>query len=137
MPNTESFTAKYKPTFDQERDEWVLRVPSSSVMLKRDGSYEVRLPIYAGRALAVGGNILRPIRKVYRDWLLAEQGGLCPECHKGAKPDDDWNLDHQPPMASPESKFIDYAKATSNRVIHRGCDPAQQSRSRVNSHRTT
>jgi hypothetical protein len=129
MPNTESFTAKYKPTFDPERDEWSLQVPSSAVTLKQDGSYEIRLPLYASRALAVGGNILRPKRKEYRDWLLAQQGGLRAACGQGARPDDQWNLDHQPPMASPESKFIDFAKATSNRVIHRGCDPAQLSRS--------
>jgi len=62
MANSESFTSRYKPMFDQERDEWVLQVPSSAVTRKSKDFYEVRLPVYASRALAIGGNILRNLR---------------------------------------------------------------------------
>ena len=47
MANSESFTSRYKPMFDQERDEWVLQVPSSAVTRKSKDFYEVRLPVYA------------------------------------------------------------------------------------------
>lgn len=128
MAKNESFTSRYKPTFDQERDEWVLQVPSTAVIRKSDDFYEVRLPVYASRTLAIGGNILRNLRKQYREWLLGQQGGLCAVCSKGAEPGNPWNLDHQPPLAEPSSKFIDYTRVTQNRVIHHRCDPAQQSK---------
>ena len=54
MVKDESFTSKYKPAFDQERDEWILQVPNNAVTRKSDEFYEVRLPVYAGRALAIG-----------------------------------------------------------------------------------
>jgi len=76
MAKSESFTSRYKPTFDQKQDEWVLQVPSSAVIRKSKDFYEVRLPIYAGRALAIGGNILRNLRKEYRAWLLEQQNLL-------------------------------------------------------------
>jgi hypothetical protein len=57
---SESFTSKYKAEFNEKTDEWVLQVPRSAVALKPNGFYEVRLPLYASRALAIGGNILRP-----------------------------------------------------------------------------
>ena len=123
-----SFTLRYNPRFDQERDEWVLQIPAGAVIRKSADCYEVRIPVYAGRALAVGGNILRPLRRKYRDWLLNEQRGLCAICGKPAEPDNPWNLDHQPPLAAPGSKFIDYEKVTQNRVIHRNCDPDQTSK---------
>ena len=123
-----SFAFRYSPRFDQERDEWVLQVSTRAVIRRSADCYEVRLPVYAARALAVGGNILRPLRKKYRDWLLNEQRGLCAICGKPAEPDNPWNLDHQPPLAAPGSKFIDYRKVTQNRVIHRNCDPDQTSR---------
>ena len=122
---SESFVSKYKPRFDQEQDEWVLQVPANSVRQNSDNSYEIRLPLYASRALAIGGNILRNPRKEYRDWLLNQQGGICDKCHEGAKLDNPWNLDHRPPLAEPGSKFIDYARITQNRVIHHKCDPDQ------------
>ena len=127
----ESFMSRYKPAFDQEKDEWVLQVPNSAVTRRSDDFYEVRLPIYAGRALAIGGNILRNPRREYRDWLLEQQGGVCAICGKGAESDNSWNLDHQPALAQPGSKFIDYARVTQNRVIHRQCDPAQRSKKRT------
>jgi hypothetical protein len=123
-----SFTLRYNLRFDQERDEWVLQIPAGAVIRKSADCYEVRLPVYAGRALAVGGNILRPLRKKYRDWLLNEQHGLCAICGKPAEPYNPWNLDHQPPLATPGSKFIDYEKVTQNRVIHQNCDPDQISK---------
>jgi hypothetical protein len=123
-----SFAARYNPRFDQERDEWVLQIPAGAVTRTSANCYEVRLPVYAGRTLAVGGNILRPVRKKYRDWLLSEQRGLCAICGKPAEPDNPWNLDHQPPLATPGSKFIDYRRVTHNRVIHRNCDPDQTSK---------
>jgi len=130
MSKSGSFTSRYKPVFDQERDEWVLQVPSSAVTRQSDDFYEVRLPVYAGRALAIGGNILRNLRKEYRNWLLDQQCGVCAVCGRGAKPDDPWNLDHQPALVEPGSRFIDYARVTQNRVIHQQCDPAQRSKKR-------
>lgn len=124
----ESFASRYNPRFDQERDEWVLQIPAGAVTRKSADCYEIRLPVYAARTLAVGGNILRPLRKNYRDWLLNEQRGLCAICGKPSEPANPWNLDHQPPLATPGSKFIDYEKVTQNRVIHRNCDPDQTSR---------
>lgn len=125
----ESFSLTYRLRFDQDRDEWILQIPANAVMRKSADCYEVRLPVYASRALAVGGNILRPLRKKYRDWLLNEQSGRCAICGKPAEPDNPWNLDHQPSLAASGSKFIDYERATQNRVIHRDCDPAQTSKS--------
>jgi hypothetical protein len=123
-----SFMLRYNPRFDQERDEWILQIPAGEVIRKSVDFYEVRLPVYASRALAIGGNILRPMRKKYRDWLLNEQRGSCAICGKGAETDNPWNLDHQPALADLGSKFIDYEKVTRNRVIHRNCDPAQTSK---------
>lgn len=130
MAKSGSFTSRYKPTFDKEQDEWILQVPSNAVTRRSKYSYEVRLPVYASRALAIGGNILRNLRKEYRDWLLCQQGGVCAVCGEGAKTDDQWNLDHQPPLAEPGSRFIDYARVTQNRVIHHNCDSAQRSKKR-------
>lgn len=127
-PKDKSFTSRCNPQFDEKRDEWILQVPAGAVTRKSAGYYEVRLPVYASRALAVGGNILRPLRKKYRDWLLNEQRGLCAVCGKPAEPGNPWNLDHQPPLAESGSKFIDYEKATQNRVIHQNCDEAQTPR---------
>lgn len=124
-PASESFTTRYKPSFNEKRDEWVLRVPSGAVTRISNRFYEVRLPLYASRALAIGGNILRLRREKYRDWLLEKQGGICKKCLKGPKPNNPWNLDHQPPLSKPGSKFIDYERVTQNRVIHSKCDPAQ------------
>jgi hypothetical protein len=84
----------------------------------------------ASRALSIGGNILRNLRKQYRDWLLSQQGGVCAICDEGAKLDNPWNLDHQPALVEPGSKFIDYARVTQNRVIHHQCDSAQMSKKR-------
>lgn len=122
--------SRYQPKFDQEKDELVLRVPNRAVTRRSDNFYEVRLPVYAGRALAIGGNILRNPRKKYRDWLLEQQGGKCAICGKGVKPDNHWNLDHQPPLSQLGSKFIDYERTTKNRVIHHRCDSAQNPRKR-------
>ena len=120
-----SFTSIYKPVFLDDKNEWVLQIPIASVK-KRTKYYEVRLPLYASRALAIGGNILRPLRKKYRDWLLSQQGGVCAICGKGAQEGNYWNLDHQPPMADASNyRFIDYARITQNRVIHHKCDIAQ------------
>jgi hypothetical protein len=126
MANRESFTSKYKPQFDQQHDEWILQVPSNAVTRRSDDCYEVRLPVYASRALAIDGNILRNPRKEYRDWLLAQQGSVCALCGKGDEPGNPWNLDHQPPLAEPGSRFVDYGRVTQNRVIHRECDSAQR-----------
>jgi hypothetical protein len=43
---------------------------------------------------AIGGNILRNLRKQYREWLLAQWGGVCAICGEGTKPDNPWNLAH-------------------------------------------
>jgi len=131
MPDNESFMSRYKPTFDQEKDEWVLYVPQSSVSQNADGSFEVRLPVYAGRALAIGGNKLRNLRREYREWLLEQQEGKCAICGKGVQSDNPWNLDHQPPLAQIGSKFIDYERITQNRVIHGHCDPDQMAKKRT------
>ncbi len=128
MVKSGSFISKYKPTFDQEHDEWILQVPSRTVTRRSNDFFEVRLPVYAGRALAIGGKILRNLRNKYRDLLLDQQGGVCAVCGKGAKPSDPWNLDHQPALVEPGSRFIDYARVTQNRVIHNHCDPAQRSK---------
>jgi hypothetical protein len=130
MEKSGSFTSRYNPTFDQEQDEWILQVPSNAVKRISNDFYEVRLPVYASRALAFGGNILRNLRKEYRDWLLDQQGGICAVCGEGAKIGDPWNLDHQPALAEPGSRFIDYARVTQNRVIHHHCDSAQTSKKR-------
>ena len=130
MAKSESFNSRYEPTFDQEHDEWVLQVPSRAVIRKSDDFYEVRLPVYAGRALATGGNILRNLRKKYRGWLLNQQGDVCAICGGSAELGNPWNLDHQPALIEPSSKFIDYARVTQNRVIHQQCDPAQRSKKR-------
>ena len=131
IAKNESFMSRYKPTFDQENDEWVLQVPNSAVTRKSGDLYTIRLPVYAGRALAIGGNILRNLRREYRDWLLEQQGGECAICGKSTEPGNDWNLDHQPALAQPDSKFIDYGRVTKNRVIHHQCDPAQRSKKRT------
>ena len=110
----------------EDDNEWVLQLPAKSVNKKPDGNYEVHLPVYAARALAVGGNILRLKRIAYRDWLLNKQGGVCAICGKGYEVGNEWNLDHQPLLADlVNSKFIDYKGVTKNRVIHKKCDSAQ------------
>lgn len=128
MTKIGSFTSRYKPKFDPEQDEWILQVPGCDITLKTNNLYEVRLPVYVSRALAIGGNILRKQRKEYREWLLGQQGQVCAICGKGTERGNPWNLDHQPPLAEPGSKFIDYARVTRNRVIHQKCDPAQKSK---------
>ena len=128
MKNNTSFTSKYKPVFDQEQDEWILQVPTTAVTRYSKDLYYVRLPVYASRSLAIGGNIIRNLRKEYREWLLDKQGGVCAICGKGTEPGNPWNLDHQPPLAEPHSRFIDYARITQNRVIHQRCDSAQRSK---------
>ena len=130
MPITNPVRIEYDPDFDQSTDEWILRVPKRAVHQKEDGSYEIRLPIYLTRTyLSPGGAILRPLRKKYRDWLLANQGGKCEECGEGKDVSKGrWTLDHQPPMRQVNSKYIDYAQATGNRVIHQRCDEAQTSK---------
>jgi len=40
MAKNESFTTRYKPTFDQERDEWILQVPRIAVIRKSEDFYE-------------------------------------------------------------------------------------------------
>ena len=132
MTKDNSFMSRYKPVFDQERDEWILQVPAGAVTQRSNDLYEVRLPVYASRTMAIGGNILRNIRKEYRGWLLGKQGGVCAVCGKGAEPGNPWNLDHQPPLAKPGSRFIDYARKTQNRVLHQNCDPAQKSKITAN-----
>lgn len=121
----ESFRFRYNLEFDKNRDEWILLVPSADVKASPNGSYEVRLPVYASRAMAIGGNILRKLRKEYRVWLLGEQNGQCAICGHGAELGNPWNLDHQPPLSHIGSRFIDYERKTQNRVIHRSCDSAQ------------
>jgi len=128
MVKNESFMSRYKPFFDQEQDEWILQVPANAITRRSNKLYEVRLPLYASRAIAIGGNTLRKMRKEYREWLLNEQGGVCAICGGGAQSGNPWNLDHQPPLAMHGSKFIDYKKKTQNRVIHQSCDPAQKSK---------
>jgi hypothetical protein len=120
-----SFNSSYNPEFKD--NEWIITVPNNRVLQMESGYCEVHLPIYTSRALAIGGNILRPLRKKYRNWLLNEQGNICPVCGEGYKPGKEWewNLDHQPPLADPNCRFIDYEKVTRNRVIHHKCDNAQ------------
>jgi len=122
-----SFNSIYKPVFSEKDNEWILEIPKEAVTRKSNGNFDVRLPVYAARALAVGGNILRPKRKEYRDWLLSQQGGTCAICGEGYKPGKEWewNLDHQPLLSDLiNSRFIDYERVTNNRVIHHKCDSA-------------
>ena len=128
MAGSGSFTSKYNLKFDKELDEWIFQIPSTAVKAHSDGSYEVRLPVYASRAMAIGGNILWNLRREYREWLLKEQSGVCAICGKGAELGNPWNLDHQPPLSEPGSRFIDYDRKTRNQVIHQKCDPAQRSK---------
>jgi hypothetical protein len=127
MPIENPIRNLYRPRLDQKTDEWVVFVPSSKVSKRVDGNYEVRLPLYLTRTyLSIGGAILRPIRRKYRDWLLAQQNGKCAEC--GCSSDHTkgyWTLDHQPPLSQSGAKFIDYERTTKNRVIHQSCDKAQ------------
>jgi 5-methylcytosine-specific restriction endonuclease McrA len=127
MPASNPIRVKYQPNFDDRTDEWVVSIPSNKVRRLGNGSYKVRLPLYLTRTyLSIGGAILRPLRRRYRDWLLAEQGEKCAECGLGARADKGyWTLDHVPPLSQPGSKFIDYDKSTGNRVIHQNCDKAQ------------
>ncbi len=127
MPTENPIRSEYQPQFDQKTDEWILHVPSGKVCKKEDGYYEVRLPLYLTRTyLSIGGAILRPMRRQYRDRLLDQQKGKCAECGLGSDPTKGyWTLDHQPPLRQPGSKFIDYERATENRVIHQTCDKAQ------------
>jgi len=121
----ESFVSKYKVSFDEKQNCWMLRIPQEDVTQVTDGSYYVRLPAYASYVLQPGGNILRPLTQKYKAFLLKKQGEVCAVCGQGRRDRDDFCLDHQPPMANPKSKLIDYDGKTSNRVIHRSCDPAQ------------
>ena len=127
MPTKNLIRSTYEPSFDEKREDWVVRVPRERVLEREDGSYEVRLPIYLTRTyLSPGGAILRPKMQRYRDWLLAKQGEKCAICglgfdnSKGVR-----TLDHQPPISQQGSKFIDYELHTQNRVIHQSCDKAQ------------
>jgi hypothetical protein len=130
MPASNPVRVKYQPRFDDKTDEWIVRIPSKKVRMVENGSYEVRLPFYLTRTyLSIGGAILRPLRKRYRDWLLAKQGKKCAECGLGASSDKGhWTLDHEPPLSQSGSKFIDYDGSTGNRVIHQSCDKAQTRR---------
>ncbi len=127
MPTENPIRKLYQPRLDQKTDEWILHVPSSQVSEKVDGNYEVRLPLYLTRTyLSIGGAILRPPRRKYRDWLLTQQSGKCAECGLSSDPTKGyWILDHQPPLSQSGAKFIDYERATGNRVIHQSCDKAQ------------
>jgi hypothetical protein len=127
MPVSNPIRVKYQPRFDDKTDEWIVRIPRKKVRMEEDGFCEVRLPLYLTRTyLSIGGAILRPLRRRYRDWLLAKQGKKCAECGLGDSADKGhWTLDHEPPLSQPGSKFIDYAGATKNRVIHQSCDKAQ------------
>ncbi len=126
----QTFKSIYNPKFDENSDELILQIPKQAVIQKSEEYYEVRLPVYAGRSLAMGGYILRTPRNKYRKWLLEQQGGVCAICGKGYEPDNEWNLDHQPALAEAGSKFIDYNKVTKNRVIHHNCDIAQKAKKR-------
>jgi hypothetical protein len=130
MIKPSSFNSQYKPEF--KNNEWILQMPSNAVIQKSLNLYEVHLPVYVSRILAVGGNILRPLRKEYREWLLNQQRGVCAICGEGSKQGKEWewNLDHQPPLSDPNSKFIDYERTTNNRVIHHKCDSAQNKKSK-------
>jgi len=128
----ESFVSKYKVSFDEKQNNWMLRIPQEDVAQIADGCYCVRLPAYASYVLQPGGNILRPLTRKYKVFLLKKQGEVCAVCGQGRRDGDDFCLDHQPPMADPDSKLIDYAGKTANRVIHRSCDPAQNKKITVN-----
>jgi hypothetical protein len=54
MAKSDSFSSRYQPRFDAERDQWVLKVPNNDVTTISDDFCEVRLPIYASRVLAIG-----------------------------------------------------------------------------------
>jgi hypothetical protein len=83
--DNESFISRYNLKFDKDFDEWILQVPGVAVKARPDGSYEVHLPVYAIRAMTIGRNIVRNLRREYREWLLNEQGGVCSVCGKGAE----------------------------------------------------
>lgn len=127
MPISNPIRSQYQPKFDQKTDEWILLVPKANVRKRKDGRWEVRLPLYLTRTyLSIGGAVLRPIRKRYREWLLTQQRGRCSECGEGADTRlGYWVLDHDPPLSKPGAKFIDYDKKTKNRVIHHACDKSQ------------
>jgi len=67
LERSDSFNSRYKPTFDVNLNQWVIRVPAEGMKPMPDGSYEVTLPAYLSRAMSIGGNILRPMRKEYRN----------------------------------------------------------------------
>lgn len=127
MPAKNPIRVRYQPRFDDKTDEWIIYVPGNKVQMVKNGFFEVRLPLYLTRTyLSTGGAILRPLRKRYRDWLLAQQGEKCAECELGAdSAKGRWTLDHQPPLRQLGSKFIDYERSTRNRVVHQNCDKAQ------------
>lgn len=78
MSTENPIRSEYQPRLDQKTDEWILHVPSDQVRKREDGYYEVRLPLYLTRTyLSIGGAILRPMRRQYRDWLLIQQKGKC------------------------------------------------------------
>ena len=125
MPISNPIRIEFQPKFDENTDEFVLRVSDEHIQNLGDGYSEVRLPIYLTRTyLAPGGSVLRPLVSKYRAWLLEQQGGTCAICGSD-ETDGHWNLDHQPPVADLGSKYIDYEKVTDNRVIHSTCDSAQ------------
>jgi len=103
-----------------------LQVPNAAVTRRSDDFYEVSLPIYASRALAIGGSILRNPLREYHDWLLEQQEMICDIWGKGAESDNPWNLDHQPPLAQLDFKFIDYMRVTQNRAIHHQYNPVRR-----------
>ena len=131
MPITNPIRQEYQPTFDPSTDEWVLRVPKSSIKALDDAHSEIRLPLYLTRTyLSLGGAILRPLQRQYRQWLLDRQDNRCAICGDGDEPGlGEWTLDHQPPLSQPGSSYIDYEGVTQNRVIHTICDASQNSRS--------
>lgn len=127
----ESFISKYKVSFDEKQNCWKLKIPPEDVERTDDGSYLIRLPAYASYVLQPGGNIMRPLTRKYRDFLLEKQNGVCAVCGEGYRKDDYFCLDHQPPMADHNSKAIDYEGKTANRVIHKSCDPAQNKKQKT------
>ena len=107
MPISNPIRKEFQPRFDENTDEWVLRVSDKHVRTLGEGYSEIRLPLYLTRTyLAPGGAVLRPLMNKYRDWLREQQGGVCAVCGSGDS-NGPWTLDHQPPVSGPGSKYID------------------------------